>query len=87
MSSLASLLGKVSETYRALGALLTVFVAGFALAISLYGFTSLPQRMDEIEKSVADLQAVERKVDRILCILTLEPNSNPLQCIQIPPHN
>ncbi|MEM7416794.1 MAG: hypothetical protein AAF389_14910 [Gemmatimonadota bacterium] len=76
MTTLATFLGDLSDTHKAVTALIGAVAIGSTLTFYLVGFTGLPERMDKAEAAIGEIrehvEESDRRFDHLVCLLTLE---------------
>ena len=79
MTTLAAFLGELSDTQKALTALMGTLAIGTTLGFTLFAFTGLPDRVAAAESAITELREhdedADRRFDQLVCLLTLDGRS------------
>lgn len=90
MTVLAAFLGELSDTHKAITALIGATAVGATLALGLVGFTALPKRVTVVEGGLVAVQSAVEELDRhvtesdeqfarLVCLLTIEDRETMTQ--------
>lgn len=77
-SALSVLVGKITPTWQAIAALAGACSVGVVVGLFLVGFTQIPDRVERMERAVANnteqLSEIDRQFDYLVCLMTLPEN-------------